>query len=168
MKWFIKCLKQYADFKGRARRKEYWWFVVFQFIFTLILLIPFLVQVFSLEPGLSEYEAILRMYQSPFVWLYVIFYVAMFLPGLAVCVRRLHDIGRSGWWVLFLYSGSILNMICRMIMGTYFLASLMISLLAIAIGVIGLVWTFTDSQPGENQWGPNPKEPQSQITENQQ
>ena len=171
MKWFIKCLKQYADFKGRARRKEYWWFVVFNFIFTMVLLISLLVQMFTLgwsEPGVTKYEVAARTIKSPFLWLYLLFYVAMFLPGLAVSVRRLHDIGRSGWWVLLLYSGSIFNVISRMVMETNLLAFLLIALLMMAIWVISLVWLFTDSQPGENQWGPNPKEPQSQTTENQQ
>ncbi len=72
MKWYLKVLKQYADFTGRANRKEYWFFVLFNFIAYFVLYF------------ISEYIAIL-------------YSLAVLLPGIAVGVRRLHDIGKSGW-----------------------------------------------------------------------
>ena len=66
---------QYLGFSGRACRSEYWWFFLFQFIVEIILLIAFPI-------------------------LYVIFFLVTILPYLAVAVRRLHDTGRSGWWML--------------------------------------------------------------------
>jgi uncharacterized membrane protein YhaH (DUF805 family) len=74
MKWYLKVLRQYFDFKGRARRKEYWMFVLFNIVFSLV--------------------------ASLFGILAVIYGVALFIPGLAVSVRRLHDVGKSGWWLL--------------------------------------------------------------------
>ncbi|MGY0216504.1 DUF805 domain-containing protein [Endozoicomonadaceae bacterium StTr2] len=78
MEWYLKALKQYADFKGRARRKEYWMFFLINFVITLVL--SFLD---GGEPGISTVYALLIM-----------------IPGIAVTVRRLHDTERTGWWVL--------------------------------------------------------------------
>jgi uncharacterized membrane protein YhaH (DUF805 family) len=113
MEWYLKVLRQYADFNGRARRKEYWMFVLFNFIFVVI-------------ANLLDYM---------FGTLYVfsgIYALAMLIPGLAVSVRRLHDVGKSGWMLLVVF-----------------------------IPVIGGIWLFVltllDSQPGNNQYGDNPK-----------
>ncbi|MBE6293284.1 MAG: DUF805 domain-containing protein [Bacteroidales bacterium] len=91
----------YANFSGRARRSEYWYFVLFSLIIGLIPIVNLIVGLISI------------------------------IPSIAVCVRRLHDIGKSGWWLL----------LC----------------LIPIVNLILLVWYCTDSQPGENQWGANPK-----------
>jgi len=120
MKWYLGVLKKYADFGGRARRKEYWMFVLFNIIFVTVAVI-----IDNILGIANEYTAL-----GPFYYLYIL---AVLLPSLAVLVRRLHDIGKSGWW---------------------FFISL--------IPFIGAIWLLvllvTDSQPGENQYGPNPKE----------
>lgn len=79
--WFVKCLKNYANFSGRARRKEYWFFTLVQFIILVITQII---------------DAILS---TDFVF-YAIAALALFIPSLAAAVRRLHDTDRSGWWLL--------------------------------------------------------------------
>lgn len=84
MSWYIRVLKKYAVFSGRARRKEYWMFYLFNLIFfiaasaldTLIFGIAFI--------GFGP--------------LYVVYALAVLVPGLAVAVRRLHDVGKSGWY----------------------------------------------------------------------
>ena len=81
MKWYLHVLKNYATFQGRATRKEYWMFVLFNFIIWCVL---------------SAIELITDM--PPF--LRIVYLVAVFIPSLAVTARRLHDIGRSGWWQL--------------------------------------------------------------------
>ncbi len=79
MNWYLSCLKEhYADFKGRARRKEYWMFVLFNFIASWVLVIL---------------GSLIK-----FPWLSYIYALAVLVPSLAVLVRRLHDTGRSGWW----------------------------------------------------------------------
>lgn len=121
MKWFIKCIKQYADFKGRARRKEYWMFTLFYLLF----LLPLAVLV-GIEIGLEIEIPI-------FTILFVLFIFALIVPTYAVTARRLHDTGRSGWWILINF-----------------------------IPYIGGIWLFVltclDSKPGTNKWGDNPKE----------
>jgi len=88
MKWFLEALtKKYATFEGRARRKEYWFFVLFY-----VLAIVALTIVDGLAGTFSE-EAEIGLFSGLFV-------LATFVPSLAVMVRRLHDTDRSGWWVL--------------------------------------------------------------------
>ncbi|MEF9958033.1 MAG: DUF805 domain-containing protein [Acinetobacter sp.] len=79
--WFIKCLKNYANFSGRARRKEYWFFVLGSIILGFLL---------------GIIGGILRIGDS----LGLLLNLALFVPSLAVAARRLHDTGRSGWWQL--------------------------------------------------------------------
>ena len=120
MEWYTEVLKKYAVFQGRARRQEFWMFFLFNTMFYL------LAAVVDNIIG-TRYQ---DMWYGIF---YTLYSLAMLIPSLAVEIRRLHDVGKSGWW-------------------------LFISL----IPLIGAIWLFvllvTDSQPGENQYGPNPKE----------
>ena len=86
MKWYVKVLKQYAVFSGRASRQEYWMFFLFNFIFALVL---------GLISGLLSSAT--KTDQSV---LSTIYQLAVFLPSLAVGVRRMHDTEHSGWWLL--------------------------------------------------------------------
>lgn len=112
-------MKQYAVFSGRARRTEFWMFALFNFIFAMVASI--------IDTAIGSKLGILQ-----FGIFYLIYSLAVLIPGLAVSVRRLHDIGKSGWMVL-------INL----------------------IPLIGLIWfivlTVKDSQPGENQYGTYPK-----------
>jgi len=120
MKWYLKVLKQYADFSGRARRKEYWMFFLFNMIFAFIAMI------------LDNLFGLIISPEIPYGAFYILYALAVFIPGLAVMVRRLHDVGKSGWM---------------------FLIAL--------IPIIGAIWLLvllaTDSAIGTNKWGNNPK-----------
>lgn len=83
MNWYLAVLKNYAGFSGRARRKEYWMFVLFNFIAAMVLMLL----------GLAIDS------QIP----YIIYLLAVTVPTVAVAVRRLHDTGRSGWWFLITF-----------------------------------------------------------------
>ena len=120
MNWYLKVLKQYADFSGRARRKEYWMFVLFNMIFEIVAMILDNVLGIAME-GIGY---------GP---LYGLYALAMLIPGLAVAVRRLHDVGKSGWMIL-------------------------IALIPLIGSIWLLVLMVTDSNAGENQYGQNPKE----------
>ena len=124
MNWYIKVMKQYADFSGRARRKELWMFILFNMIFAVLAMVldNLLGTTFELFGQSLGYG-----------WLYMVYCLAIFLPSLAVGVRRLHDIGKSGW-------------------------SYLIGLIPLVGGIILLVWFCKDSQSSENKWGVNPKE----------
>ena len=119
MNWYLEALKKYAVFSGRARRKEYWFFVLFGMIFAIIAMILDNVLGIAIE-GLGY---------GP---IYLLLQLAMFLPGLGVLFRRLHDAGKSGW---------------------FFLIGL--------IPIIGTIWLLVvlcrDSMEGENQYVANQK-----------
>lgn len=85
MNWFLIVLKKYAEFTGRARRAEYWYFVLFYILFFIALsIIDSVAGVFDRELGIGLLGGL--------------FVLAMLIPSLAVTVRRLHDTSRSGWW----------------------------------------------------------------------
>jgi uncharacterized membrane protein YhaH (DUF805 family) len=113
MEWYLKVLKNYVGFQGRARRKEYWMFALFNLIIGLVL---------------GFVEGMLNLSQV----LSTIYTIAVFLPSLAVGVRRLHDTGRSGLWLL-------------------------ISFIPLIGLIVLLVFFCEDSKENENQYGPNPK-----------
>lgn len=114
--WYLKPWQAYATFSGRAQRMEYWTFFFVNFAIFILL------GILGTVPGFETAAAIV----------YLLFLIATFLPSLAVAVRRLHDIGRSGWWVLLAFIP---------IIGTITL----------------IVMLVFDSQEGENIYGPNPK-----------
>lgn len=80
MNWYLEVLKKYAVFSGRARRKEYWYFVLFNIIIMIILIII----------GRAIDSSILS----------TIYSLGVLIPSIAVDIRRLHDTNRTGWWLL--------------------------------------------------------------------
>jgi len=85
------CFKKYAEFTGRALRSEFWWFVLFCFVGGIVTgIIDVMILGYSAET------------LGP---INTIFSVVTFLPGLAVAARRLHDINKSGWWLLINLTG---------------------------------------------------------------
>lgn len=109
MKWFIKCLRQYFDFKGRARRKEYWMFCLWVLIIeAVIFLVSFLLggglPGVGADPGMPPELMPKNIGMGMFfTGLLTLYGLALFIPQLAVTVRRLHDTGKSGWWLLGYY-----------------------------------------------------------------
>ncbi len=120
MKWYLEVLKKYAVFDGRARRKEYWMFTLFN------ILIAFALGVVDVMAGTVSAEAL------GMGLLGTLYSLAVLLPGLAVSVRRLHDVGKSGWW-------------------------LFIILVPFVGAIVLFVFSVTDSDPQTNGYGPNPK-----------
>ena len=87
MSWFIEALRKYAVFRGRSRRKEYWFFVLFVVVISTVLtIIDGLIGAYDRSTGVGLLSAI--------------FSLAILIPSISVSVRRLHDIDRAGWWVL--------------------------------------------------------------------
>lgn len=93
MKWYLAALKKYATFRGRASRKEFWMFVLFNFIFAFCAAIIDGI----LTVAIDNYSVSV---DDPSLHVYFAFIFATLLPALAVTVRRLHDLGDSGWEVL--------------------------------------------------------------------
>lgn len=87
MSWFLLALRKYATFEGRSRRSEYWYFVLFCLLIVCVLaMLDALLGTYSLAGGVGLLSGL--------------FSLAMLVPTLAVSCRRLHDTGRSGWWLL--------------------------------------------------------------------
>ncbi|EPJ0398923.1 DUF805 domain-containing protein [Providencia rettgeri] len=114
----------YANFNGRARRKEYWMFTLINFIIILVLYL-------IIDASIDHYTGEIDGLGNLALVLAVIYCVAIFIPSLAVTVRRLHDIDKSGWWYL-------------------------ISFIPFG-GLIIFVFTCLNGTPGNNRFGPNPK-----------
>jgi len=122
MNYFLDVIKNhYADFDGRARRSEYWYFVLFNTLGAIAIMLVTMV--------LGAMSDILGMVGS---LAYMAYALGLLVPGIAVAVRRLHDTGKSGWWML-------------------------IALIPLA-GIVLIVFMCMDSDPGANAFGPNPKE----------
>jgi uncharacterized membrane protein YhaH (DUF805 family) len=90
MNWYLEVLKKYAVFEGRAGRKEYWFFILFNILISMALgYVDWLTGNINPETGLGILSGIYAL--------------GVMLPGMAVSVRRLHDTDRSGWWLLITF-----------------------------------------------------------------
>jgi uncharacterized membrane protein YhaH (DUF805 family) len=126
LSWFIEALRKYAVFGGRSRRKEYWFFVLFVVVISTVLTsVDGLIGAYDRSTGVGLLSAI--------------FSLAILIPSISVSVRRLHDIDRTGWWVL-------------------------IGLVPLIGWIVLLVFHVQDSTPGTNRYGPNPKSTDYQGT----
>jgi len=138
MHWFITCLKKYAVFNGRARRAEYWYFVLFYWCIHVVLSlvdaqvgpeIPIPIEL-SEFPEETERLPILS----------AIYSLALLLPYIAVTTRRLHDVDKSGWWQLLSF--------------------------VVIVGWIPLIiWSIKSGILGPNRFGADPKEEDQEAEE---
>ncbi|MHB1463406.1 MAG: DUF805 domain-containing protein [Armatimonadota bacterium] len=124
MNWYMKVLRKYAVFTGRARRSEFWYFMLINIV---------IIAVFETILAIVDGGGIMSGMVNPIT---ILFCLAILTPSVAVCVRRLHDTGRSGWFGLL-----------PLIPFTFLLGA-----------VVLIVFMVEDSKPGDNKWGPNPKD----------
>lgn len=119
MNYFIEALTQkYAEFDGRARRAEYWYFILFVYLAAIpLVLLDIVTGMFSPEVGIGPLGGLLIL--------------GTLIPSLAVMIRRLHDIDRSGWWAL-------------------------ISFIPIVGPIVLIIFFVTPGTKGPNQYGPDP------------
>ncbi|GAB7256467.1 DUF805 domain-containing protein [Polaribacter sp. OB-PA-B3] len=96
MDWYLKVLKDYFKFSGRARRKEYWMFFLFHYLFLGLLLFLFIYSNNSLSIIDEQYSD--KETNFIFLQILVVYAIATFIPSLAVSSRRMHDLGKSGAW----------------------------------------------------------------------
>ena len=119
MNWWLAAMKKYIDFSGRARRKEYWMFILFNLIFGVVaLILDFTLGSINENLGYGLF--------------YSLFSLGIILPTWSVTIRRLHDVGKSGWWIF-------------------------IGLLPFIGGIWLFILTITDGQADLNRYGTNPK-----------
>lgn len=142
MEWATLPLKKYAEFEGRSRRKEYWMYVL------LLIAVGLVIGTVEGIVGLSGMV-------GPYGPLTALFLLGTLVPSLAVGVRRLHDTGRSGWWLLIGYGPFLLSLVLTMA-GSLQLA-MILSVLALVGFVALLVFMVMEGTRGPNQYGPDPK-----------
>jgi len=126
MNYYLKVIRNYVTFTGRARRSEYWYFVLFNIIFAIAAMLLDNLFGTTLKVDTAYGNAL------PYGLIYIVYSLFVFIPGLAVLVRRLHDVGKSGWFFFICF-----------------------------IPIVGAIWLLvlacTDSNVGINKYGPNPK-----------
>lgn len=167
------CFKKYASLKGRARRSEFWYFTLFNVLLSVIGLIivistpnDLMKHPTALYSGMSSSDAadlalrgyinninlndvsyMLGVITHPVALLLFLYWIIALLPSIGVSVRRMHDLGKPGWWSLILW-------------GAFFIGCNVPAIGGLVI-IAGIVWfsiiAKEDSQPGTNQFGPNPK-----------
>jgi uncharacterized membrane protein YhaH (DUF805 family) len=126
--WYKKVVfENYANFSGRARRSEYWFFVLFNMIFAICAMVLDNLLGLSFDP-------------IPYGWFYISYVLAVFIPGLAVAVRRLHDVNKSGWFFFI-----------------------------VLVPIIGSIWLlvlfFSEGTKGKNNYGEDPKGTGNEINQ---
>jgi hypothetical protein len=127
MNYYLNVLSNFSNFSGRARRKEYWMFILMNGIFSI------LAAVLDHLLGSTFNFTFMGVQQTfPYGYIFIAYSLFILIPNLAVTVRRLHDTGKSGWFIL-------------------------IGLIPLIGGIWLLVLFLTDSKPGDNQYGVNPK-----------
>lgn len=147
-RWYVKVLRQYADFSGRAQRAEYWMFILINMVVSAALSA---VDLFVLD---SDVEISMPVVGGvgPVGWVYNL---AVLIPTVAVGVRRLHDCGRSGWWQLL--APPILMTETLLSLREAPILAIPVTLIVIIGGLILLIMLITDGTPEPNRWGVNPK-----------
>jgi uncharacterized membrane protein YhaH (DUF805 family) len=120
MDWFLTVLKRYAEFNGRSRRKEYWMFTLYN---SVIFVVLYLAGLLTMMKGSIA---------AVFFVLAIVYWLAVLVPSLAVSIRRLHDIDKSGWFLL-------------------------VGFIPLVGGIVLLIFVCLDGTPGDNRFGPNPK-----------
>lgn len=154
MKWFVKCIRNYVNFTGRASRVEFWSFIFSVFLLTLL--------AYGADYAIIGTDFREKPIFAPIVALF------LFLPQLAVMVRRLHDTGHCGWWAvcwwitsalmrgLEWYAATCEDPSCGM---TRFANNAELPLVGV-LGVYGLIllfWLVKSGDKGDNKYGPEPK-----------
>lgn len=155
MNWYLAVLKKYAVFSGRARRKEYWYFILFNLIVSILLHL--------VDVAIGKLTGFYLDAKSHSGLLQTLYGLAVLIPSLAVLVRRLHDTERSGWWVVWpiilsitaailLIAGSTLHMEQTFLM----LLGLLLLLVVCGIYIAIFIFTLLPSDPLPNEYGPDP------------
>ena len=166
--WALRPLKNYANFSGRAPRAEFWWF----FLFAMIVYLALWVVAFAVVGGVASSQnglsiGMIGAFGAVGI-LMILFWLALLIPTIAVQARRLHDTGRSGWWLGAFYLLYVVYL--AMTLGampsaiqpgppqnTGLMVGVMILGLAFLVYSIALlVFYCLPGTPGENRYGPDP------------
>lgn len=154
MKWYLKALKKYAVFAGRSRRREFWFFQLFQNLISIGLSI-LLGGLLAISDS-SSIEGYVSVIGGIIIFL---FYVITFIPSLSVLVRRLHDVGMSGWWILMIFSfmTSTIFIMERSTSERWEIFAGVLMLFCFLLSMYVFIRLIFDSQNETNRYGESPK-----------
>jgi len=164
--YYIKCFKNYVKFDGRARRKEYWGFYLFNCLAEIALAIVGAV--------LGVFAAIVpvvgAIVSGGFTLISMLYSLAVVLPMFAVWMRRLHDVGKSGLWMLAVFIPIVLGIVLifisivtrspiipEIVPEYRWIPGAVLVFVGAVFALITFIWSVLDSQRGSNIYGPNPK-----------
>jgi uncharacterized membrane protein YhaH (DUF805 family) len=128
MEWMLMPLRRYADFQGRSRRKEYWFF----YLFTILVWLPIYLLYRIIGAIAWHGGGLFGILLLPVGLALAVVLLGLFIPSLAVQVRRFHDQDKSGWFIL-------------------------LGLIPVVGGIILLVFNCLEGTSGPNRYGPDPK-----------
>jgi len=175
MHWMFMPLRRYAEFSGRSRRLEYWMFTLGVWVLSTILNsvffafgMSFIAPVDAAAMNPEELVSTMMTTMEPYFIVMGLISLALFIPTIAVTVRRLHDTNRSGWWILMPW-GALLLSFMSVILGGMLAAitpalvivgiilAIVMELAALAGFIVLLVFMFLEGTRGPNRFGEDPK-----------
>lgn len=138
MEWMLLPLRRYADFQGRSRRLEYWMFTLGASLLLVVAIIAFVVIAHAFAPEERLPDTSLNPASIALGLFILLFYMAIFVPSIAVQVRRFHDQDKSGWLIL-------------------------LGFIPYVGGLVLLVFMCLEGTHGPNRYGPDPKRPDEDL-----
>ena len=177
MKWFIYAIKNIFNYQGRARRSEYGWFQLVNYVLQMAFMLAFWLIVAGAAAGSAALggneETMIIGVGVVTIVIYVLlllYQIVIFLVSLSVTARRLHDLGWSGWWQLVLFVLPLIIMVIfiinmptnmqseRDVAQVMFFPFLLMGIYAIVAFVVMCILLFKEGQIGANKYGEDPKE----------
>ena len=166
MDWMFMPLRRYADFSGRSRRMEFWMWQLLQFIVYFVVVVLAMVFGGGMMMMAGDPSALAAAGGAMLIimLLYMVYALAVFIPSLAVAVRRLHDTNRTGWWILAPVAPYLVAILAGMMAvsspdmaGAAGILALVCMVAALALAITLLVFYFLEGTRGPNKYGPDPK-----------
>ncbi|KAE9538385.1 DUF805 domain-containing protein [Ursidibacter maritimus] len=175
MRWFIHAFKNIFNYRGRARRAEYGWFMLINLLIQLAGFLVFWVVIAGLSLNTTDISLVLGSIGIIYYIASFIYSILAFFVSLSLTTRRLHDLGRSGWWQLFIY------LLPLFLLGATFVSlpileegtpstpivaiNIMTTVASLIYLIFFLILLFKDGQKQTNKYGESPKYP-SQVEQN--
>jgi len=157
MEWMLMPLKRYAEFSGRSRRKEFWMYTLGVVILYVVMIVLFMVVGGSALLSMGSNPAGMAgavMSMGAFGVIFLLVWLALLLPTIAVTIRRLHDTDRSGWWLGALFGLAILMQVATRLSSAFYM---ILALAYLALAIVLLVIYCLEGTKGPNRFGDDPK-----------
>ncbi|MEG2377378.1 MAG: DUF805 domain-containing protein [Clostridia bacterium] len=159
MSHYLNALKNYANFKGRTRRREYWFFMLFNSLFFIAIFLFFLVITAILSSTAPQFAS-----STFFLYTYFAvlggYFLAMIVPTVSITFRRMHDSGHSGWLVVIPYILFPLYIVLTLTkLPAAVVCGLFINMAAFIISIMIFAFSLLDSSAGSNKYGDSTKYP---------